>query len=477
MAFLRLSRATEDEQPDGPMVFVASTPGTKRDGLDLTGLPWSVENYRANPVVTWVHDFAGNRLPIGRAEVEVVSGQRADRAQSETVRAAITFDRDDPFAAEVERKYRNGFLHAVSVSWDDVDASGVPTSRAGGKAVAHELLEIAAVPVPGDPAALIERQAVALRSLARELDAVMSGADVDDAPAGGEDVGKRMLPGSYEELRDKITTALHAQRSDVLPGARDAWVLSTLADRVLATADFGAVGEYDPRFFIIPYTRKGDDFTFGEAQRVDVEWKTEVKPHKGGRYGVRTVAVADGAEYALDGDKAGSGAVEGEADAEADEAQDAPVTALDDDAFPETPERAWAAMVRAFDRHDGASDDVRRKRYNRAEAAYRRLGMVAPEWLGGDELRALDDAAWRGLWLEGEIVAARAGAVLSRRNLARLDAAIDALMEIRREASGEDGEDIKPKAGDDTRAAIGEAIGELTVDDLQRLHAALFGGK
>lgn len=382
MAFLRLARATEDEQPDGPMVFVASTPGTKRDGLDLTGLPWSVDNYRNAPIVTWSHDFAGNRLPIGRAEVEIVGGQRADRAHGETLRAAITFDRADPFAAEVERKYRDGFLHAVSVSWDDVDANGVPTSRAGGKAVAHELLEIAAVPVPGDPAALIERQAVALRSLVRELDAVMSGADVDDAVTVEETI-------DVDVTLDVDADALPAEGSEV-----------------------------------------SIQFDTGDGQTLDI-------------VGMVT-AVSD---------------------------------ASDDDAFPETPERAWAAMVRAFDRQDGASDDVRRKRYNRAEAAYRKLGMVAPEWLGGDELRALDDAAWRGLWLEGEIVAARAGAVLSRRNLARLDAAIDALMEIRREASGEDGEDVKPKPGDDTRAAIGEAIDGLTVDDLQRLAAALFGGK
>lgn len=169
--YMRLQRAeTQAETDDGPLVFTASTPGTKRDGYDTAALPWRTENYRSNPVITWVHDFAGNRLPIGRADIEVTGGARAGgKSEPEGILAAITFDRADPFAAEVERKYRDGFLHAVSVSWDDVDADGVPTRVSGKDAVAHDLLEIAAVPVPGDPAALLERQAVALRSLARDL--------------------------------------------------------------------------------------------------------------------------------------------------------------------------------------------------------------------------------------------------------------------------------------------------------------------
>lgn len=171
MDHMRLMRAASEEAPDAALVFMASTPGTKRDGLDTAALPWRVDNYRLNPVVTWVHDFGGTRLPIGRGDVEVLN-----TPAGEFVRAAITFDRADPFAAEVERKYRDGFLHAVSVSWDDVDASGIPV-RSGGRATAHELLEIAAVPVPGDPAALQDKRNTALRSMARELITALSSAD------------------------------------------------------------------------------------------------------------------------------------------------------------------------------------------------------------------------------------------------------------------------------------------------------------
>lgn len=196
MEHLRLMRAAPEETPDGPLVFMASTPGTKRDGLDTAALPWRVDNYRLNPVVTWVHDFGGSRLPIGRGDVEVLN-----TPAGEFVRAAITFDRADPFASEVERKYKDGFLHAVSVSWDDVDAAGAPVRAAGGRAVAHELLEIAAVPVPGDPAALLEKRATVLRSMARDLiDAIAATEDETEATTtDGVDA-------DAEEATDEVTS-------------------------------------------------------------------------------------------------------------------------------------------------------------------------------------------------------------------------------------------------------------------------------
>lgn len=181
MDHMRLMRAASEEAPDSALVFMASTPGTKRDGLDTAALPWRVDNYRLNPVVTWSHDFAGRRLPIGRGDVEVLN-----TPAGEFVRAAITFDSADPFAAEVERKYRDGFLHAVSVSWDDVGADGVPV-RSGGRAAYHELLEIAAVPVPGDPLALQEKRGTLLRGMARDLIDALESADDDAEPTTADD--------------------------------------------------------------------------------------------------------------------------------------------------------------------------------------------------------------------------------------------------------------------------------------------------
>lgn len=127
------------------MSFVASTAGVKRDGLEIDQKRWRLDDYNSNPVVLWAHDYSG--MPIGRAEV-VPDG--------DALRARVEFDMADDFAAGVYGKYQRGMLNAVSVGWRDVkDTDGVW----------HELLDISAVPVPGDPDALAERTRSALRDL------------------------------------------------------------------------------------------------------------------------------------------------------------------------------------------------------------------------------------------------------------------------------------------------------------------------
>lgn len=130
-----LYRALEIPE-SGPIKFVASTGGVKRDGRDLDPARWRLDNFRANPVAMWVHGLGGNLLPIGRADVAIEDGRLV---------AEITFDQGDPFAQQVERKYRDGFLHAVSVGWRDIRE---------GKDVYYDLTDVSAVPIPADPAAL-----------------------------------------------------------------------------------------------------------------------------------------------------------------------------------------------------------------------------------------------------------------------------------------------------------------------------------
>jgi len=263
--FMRLLRETggSPDETGTPFVFAAATPGKKRDGKDTGQLPWRTDRYQENPVVTWVHDFEGARLPIGRADVEIVG-----QPEGERVRAAVLFDEADPFAAEVARKYRDGFLHAVSVSWDDVDEDGIPVRVSGKKAVAHDLLEIAAVPVPGDPAALAEREMTALRALRDDLDAI-----IEDPDGEGEDADVQEGPQA-------------AEPTGATPGAH-------------------------PR---------------------DAEMQTA----------------------------------------------------------------AASAMLAAFDRDGRTPDEERRQRYNWACVMYRWLGRTPPEWLDGEELRALDDVRAEG---------------------------------------------------------------------------------
>lgn len=165
--FLRalMQRDATTPTDTGPIRFVASAEGVKRDGLELKVEDWDLENYRKNPVVLWAHDyggFASPRPPIGRATVEVDTKARV-------LLADVVFDAGDPFAADIERKYRNGFLNAVSVGWD--------TYKSENNSTRNELLDVSAVPMPGDPDALMERQRRSLANLGEALTQL-----IDDEP-------------------------------------------------------------------------------------------------------------------------------------------------------------------------------------------------------------------------------------------------------------------------------------------------------
>jgi hypothetical protein len=150
--FLRMYLAdapAEGQESGTPIRFVIATEGIKRDGLNLLVSGARVDNYLRNPIVTWVHDFMGQRLPIGRADL-ILGANQMD--------AEITFDQEDEFARAVESKYRRGYLNAVSVSWNPLRMNGRDVEE-------WEFLELAAVPVPGDPEALIKRQYEALGEL------------------------------------------------------------------------------------------------------------------------------------------------------------------------------------------------------------------------------------------------------------------------------------------------------------------------
>lgn len=153
----------KDETDAGVMNFVAATENVARDKLviDISGA--RLDNYRKNPVVLWGHDYGGfnsPRPPIGKADVDI---------QDNELRAKITFDLDDPFAADIHRKYDRGFLNAVSIGWDTLKMDRVDNPDVYGRVTEWELLDISGVPVPGDPDALKERQARALNDLGYSL--------------------------------------------------------------------------------------------------------------------------------------------------------------------------------------------------------------------------------------------------------------------------------------------------------------------
>jgi hypothetical protein len=145
----------EPPSDDDALTFKASTSRLNRYGFRLRTDGWKLSNFNLNPVVLWHHlDFMP---PIGRARASVAGDHLS---------ATVTFDRNDPFAASIESKYRNKFLHAVSVGFDFVDARGAAiknwwslSAEQIERDAFYDLAEISAVPVPADPGAVRQHHA------------------------------------------------------------------------------------------------------------------------------------------------------------------------------------------------------------------------------------------------------------------------------------------------------------------------------
>lgn len=184
--YLRARVVRDDEadtpEEDGPLRIIAATGGRKADGLDLSMERADLERFEANPVVMYGHSYGGREnLPIGRADGTWIEG--------DSLLMDVTFDKGDAFAAEVDRKFREGFLNTFSIGFDayDIDESGVPAR--------WELHEVSAVPIPMDPSAVVARElakdaevVAAARSLIERAEAEEPAGDPtpEPDPATGE---------------------------------------------------------------------------------------------------------------------------------------------------------------------------------------------------------------------------------------------------------------------------------------------------
>jgi len=129
--------------PGEALRFVAATEGVKRDGLDLRMSGAKLERFRSNPVLLLSHQYQS--LPIGKVPQVWVEGQK--------LLIDAVFDQGDPQAREVERKYREGYLNAVSIGWETLKQTGRVVET-------WELLDVSCVAVPADPQALLLSRAI-----------------------------------------------------------------------------------------------------------------------------------------------------------------------------------------------------------------------------------------------------------------------------------------------------------------------------
>lgn len=165
------TRASLAEAPaaDGPLLFTASTERMNRYGFSLRNEGWRLENYHANPVLLWMHN--PYTPPVGKS---------AAATSGRNLQASVTFDLDDELGAMLDRKYRAGFLSAVSVSWDFIEEDGTPVlnwwslDQDDMDELFYDLCEISAVSVPGDPGAVKQQRHALSQLLGGDLAALLA---------------------------------------------------------------------------------------------------------------------------------------------------------------------------------------------------------------------------------------------------------------------------------------------------------------
>ena len=123
---------------------VGSTEAMDREGDVIKAEGWNTDNFNRNPVLLWAHNVNELRPPIGRVKRLWVDGDR--------LMFQPQFDLEDEFAADLYRKYKQGFLNSFSVGF-------IPLEREGNTFLEQELLEISAVPVPANAEANVSLRA------------------------------------------------------------------------------------------------------------------------------------------------------------------------------------------------------------------------------------------------------------------------------------------------------------------------------
>lgn len=383
MEYLRALRQAPDDgdngSPGDPIRFIASTSGIKRDKFDLNQDLWHLDNYRRNNVFLWVHDYMGQNLPLGNVEAKVEDGDLV---------ADVLFDQEDDFARKVESKYRRGFLHAVSVGWEEVVIEGQRR---------FDLLDISAVPVPGDPDALMERQKVALRGLGQSL------LDMDElAETPSLEPETIVTPIKTEVVLPEVEIGIDHEQL-----VRD--IVSAILPPLQEQINIPAVADTSQREAIPPHTT--------DLAPEDMTWD-----------GPAEVAKAEAEEDAL---RRMFTWVDSDADPDTKRAYKLPHH------LAETGEAVWrgvaAAMSRLMQVDTQIPERDRRGVFDHLANHYEQFGKTPPEFRTVEQLRGLDTTQ---LFVEAEpsifpelfaVTGIRAGAILSKRIREELEKALQGL--------------------------------------------------
>lgn len=142
------------EQIEGKLLAIASEEIADRDGDIISIDGWDLKNFKANPVLMWLHMMDGTTEPIGRANnigFKLINGKKKMTFEPE-------FHEITEKAKTIKRMYDEGFLKAFSVGfkpkeWQKI--SGDQEFPPRYKYTKQELVEISAVAIPALPTATI----------------------------------------------------------------------------------------------------------------------------------------------------------------------------------------------------------------------------------------------------------------------------------------------------------------------------------
>lgn len=177
-----------------PLRVIMATEGRKADGVDLRMAGADLSRYQANPVLGYGHSYWGREnLPIGRVVPESIG------VSGDSLTGNLDFDQGDPFALEIERKMRAGYVNAVSIGFEVLEwENGQGDLWRGGVAEKWLLTELSVVPIGMDEKALVTAGRSGLdaadRELLRALSAEFGAERVLAALTGGMPAPERPAP-------------------------------------------------------------------------------------------------------------------------------------------------------------------------------------------------------------------------------------------------------------------------------------------
>ena len=127
------------------MLAVATDETIDRHGESLSIDAWDLKNFKKNPVLQWAHDYYSP--PVGLA--------KSIKRDGEKLVFEPVFHEFTQHAREIKKLYEEGIMTAFSVGF-------IPHYEGQGEnqKVKLELLEISAVPIPANPAAIVIEKSI-----------------------------------------------------------------------------------------------------------------------------------------------------------------------------------------------------------------------------------------------------------------------------------------------------------------------------